>query len=1185
MFRFGKYMVLYRIGILASCGAIAYTLSLSTTTLAQIIPDNSLGVERSIVTPNVFHPDGLSDRIDGGAIRGSNLFHSFQDFNVGNLQRVYFANPAGIENILGRVTGNQASQILGTLGVLGRANLYLINPNGIIFGKNARLDIPGSFFASTARNLVLENGYQFGTDNPGSPPLLTVNLRPGLGDWLPDSGAIANSGNLSAQQNLTLVGNNLDLQGQLQAGGNLTLQAANNLRVRDSISDAFIAAAGQQLLVQGNKIDIFALNHPASGFFSGQNMTFRSANPIGANAHFYSGGNFNLENINGNRGDLSSDDDPIIRASGDVSFNSYTGASLHIFAGGSVNIDTIQITGTAFTKLLDETVTLSDGVTTVYINGNLEPTVDIRAGTTNFNPPGITGETTGFSAPPNANGTATSANITINRIIAPGGLVFLTNQYQPNPALSGDITVNRVIANVDAAGGGNVVIDSRGRIVTPNILDTSGVDFSTSPPRYISRGGDMTLLAKSDIFMPPSSQIFSYGTVGGNITLRSQSAIIQAPAAAADSFIESATYGAGQGGDVNLNAPTISLSNFVQSNVRRGAPGSGGRLIITANSLQANGAILSNVTRGGNGGNVIINADAISLDRSVVGSETFSSNGGKAGDVEINANTYVATNGGQVRSFTGGIGDAGNVTVSVLDSITLTGTNEAGVFSGFSSDVRPNSIGNAGTITIKTGSLSMAGGAQIRGTTAGRGNAGRIDIEAARSIALDGAILLPTPNRPEPRVITTTIVSEVLPGSQGQGNVIEIKTGQLSVSNGAGISASTVSSGNAGSILINATESVSFDGNPGAPFFPSGAFVGTLAGASGQGGTLTINTPSLSVTNGAQLEAVTESGGNAGNININASESVFLSGAYTGLFSNTTRGSTGNGGNISINHAQIEIRDSAAISVDSKGSGRGGNIEVQANRLTLNNDAKISAETASTDGGNISLALSDLLVLRRESRISTNAGNEAAGGDGGNIRIDSRFVVAFAPENSDITANAFFGRGGNVDINATSIFGLAFQPQLTPFSDITASSQFGVSGTVSLNTPEVDPGSGLLPLPAQVSDPSDQIIVGCAAAEGNSFTITGRGGLPENPTAAITVARSQTVWQDLRDFSSANERANTSPQNPQSSISQSRVQIVEATGWVVNEKGQVELVARLPNGTTVRPGFQFPHCNDLQKMR
>ncbi|NEQ10889.1 MAG: filamentous hemagglutinin N-terminal domain-containing protein, partial [Moorea sp. SIO4E2] len=72
------------------------------------------------------------------------------DFNVEELQRVYFANPAGIENIISRVTGTNPSSILGTLGVDGAANLFLLNPHGIIFGANAQLDIQGSFVASTA---------------------------------------------------------------------------------------------------------------------------------------------------------------------------------------------------------------------------------------------------------------------------------------------------------------------------------------------------------------------------------------------------------------------------------------------------------------------------------------------------------------------------------------------------------------------------------------------------------------------------------------------------------------------------------------------------------------------------------------------------------------------------------------------------------------------------------------------------------------------------------------------------------------------------------------------------------------------------------------------------------------------------------------------------------------------------
>ncbi|HBK64299.1 MAG TPA: filamentous hemagglutinin, partial [Cyanobacteria bacterium UBA11166] len=107
--------------------------------LAQLIPDNTLGTESSVVNPI----DELNDRIDGGAIRGTNSFQSFLEFNVGEGRGVYFANPDGILNILTRVTGNNPSNIFGRLGVLGDANLFLINPNGIVFGKNASLDING----------------------------------------------------------------------------------------------------------------------------------------------------------------------------------------------------------------------------------------------------------------------------------------------------------------------------------------------------------------------------------------------------------------------------------------------------------------------------------------------------------------------------------------------------------------------------------------------------------------------------------------------------------------------------------------------------------------------------------------------------------------------------------------------------------------------------------------------------------------------------------------------------------------------------------------------------------------------------------------------------------------------------------------------------------------------------------
>lgn len=162
-------------------GMVAFTL-ICTSVHAQITPDNTLSSESSIVQPNV-NINGLSsDRIDGGAVRDSTLFHSFQEFNVSEGRGAYFTNLAEVENVISRVTGENTSNILGRLGVIrGNANLFLINPNGIIFGANASLDLNGSFLASTSDSVELSDGLQFSATNPQNVPLLTISAPIGLG--------------------------------------------------------------------------------------------------------------------------------------------------------------------------------------------------------------------------------------------------------------------------------------------------------------------------------------------------------------------------------------------------------------------------------------------------------------------------------------------------------------------------------------------------------------------------------------------------------------------------------------------------------------------------------------------------------------------------------------------------------------------------------------------------------------------------------------------------------------------------------------------------------------------------------------------------------------------------------------------------------------------------------------------
>lgn len=144
--------------------------------LAQVVPDDSLGQERSQVRVDSETRRG----IEGGARRNDAVFHSFERFNIGDLESVYFDNPAGVESIFARITGRDGSRIRGTLGVSGGADLILINPNGIWFGPNARLDLTGSFLASTA-SAVNFSDFRFSTATPAAVPLLTNTVPIGLG--------------------------------------------------------------------------------------------------------------------------------------------------------------------------------------------------------------------------------------------------------------------------------------------------------------------------------------------------------------------------------------------------------------------------------------------------------------------------------------------------------------------------------------------------------------------------------------------------------------------------------------------------------------------------------------------------------------------------------------------------------------------------------------------------------------------------------------------------------------------------------------------------------------------------------------------------------------------------------------------------------------------------------------------
>ena len=168
---------------------------------AQITPDGT--------TSTTVNGDGNNFTIEQGDRAGNNLFHSFDEFSVPTLGSAVFNNAGDIANIFSRVTGSSISNIDGLLGANGAANLYLINPNGIIFGENASLNLGGSFFASTADSLLFEGDTEFSASNPQTAPLLEVNIPTGLSFRdIPGNITVQGDGNNNTQDALEVSSNN-----------------------------------------------------------------------------------------------------------------------------------------------------------------------------------------------------------------------------------------------------------------------------------------------------------------------------------------------------------------------------------------------------------------------------------------------------------------------------------------------------------------------------------------------------------------------------------------------------------------------------------------------------------------------------------------------------------------------------------------------------------------------------------------------------------------------------------------------------------------------------------------------------------------------------------------------------------------------------------------------------------------
>ncbi|MFS0513315.1 filamentous hemagglutinin N-terminal domain-containing protein [Nostoc sp. UIC 10607] len=1044
-------------GWLGCVGAVAVSIHPS---FAQLTPDSSLGKERSQVIP--FNQN--NDIIDGGAARGTNLFHSFQDFNVGVGRGVYFANPEGITNIFSRVTGGNSSNIFGNLGVLGDANLTLLNPNGILFGQNAQLDIQGSFLGTTANSLVFTNGVEFSATNPQAPPLLAINVPVGLQFGSQPGGitsqAVGTLG-VGSGSTLALMGGEITLDGSFlfTQNGQVKLGAVSGdttvgLNVNgSSLGFKFLENFGRAPINLTNGSFIVASGNSAIELFGGE---------IGLNDVFIYGNNGGSIVVDATQLNLGNDSSIV-----SATFGAAKGGDIQIQASDAV---TLASSSSIFSSS-DDTgaggdVTINAGKITITGDGTPENIVGIST---------------------SSNGKGNGGNLTLNAtesVNINGGFIQVYN----GAGNGGNLTVRATDA-VNITDNGSLGLFSDGSGSTGNIQ----IETGTLRVQNNFLGGGVTALASDGgsvgsisiqarnavevtqsniytlIFLPLGN---TTQATAGDITIETQRLNLKD-----GSDIRTNTYSSANAANILIKASEyvrISGKSYVSSNTYTGS-GNGGNITIETPqlSLTQGGHINTSSTRSsGNAGNITIRAKDVELDGFVfVPKEQFLAGLNQGAAEEFLSDPLTQ----EILSRFGGISDMSDL------SSDVTGSN---------ADVR------GGTITIDTERLRLSNGGNISTSVlAGRGQGGNLVVRATDSIDITGV----GAERLDGSFAPSGLFAELQTRGIGSGGSIDVTTERLNLSNNGQISATTFNQGNAGNIGINANL-IDLRGS-------SAIITQVDDKAKGNAGNISIQTQLLNVQEESGISSATYGNGNAGNLTVQA-DNIILTGSNDGLFTGITssvyEGANGKGGDIDITTNNIDIRDNAQIISGSLGTGEAGDIRINANFIEI--IGKLSAIASSTNagnGGDINLNIADLLLLRNGAFISTTAGRAQAGGDGGNININSKFIVAIPEENSDIRANAYTGSGGRIQINSQGIFGIESRPQLTEKSDITASSELGVSGITDINAPDTtsiqNSFTGAFP---NVIDTNALIANSCvsrSSKQEGTFFITGSGALRNSP--------------------------------------------------------------------------------------
>jgi filamentous hemagglutinin family protein len=479
------------------------------------------------------------------------------------------------------------------------------------------------------------------------------------------------------------------------------------------------------------------------------------------------------------------------------------------------------------------------------------------------------------------------------------------------------------------------------------------------------------------------------------------------------------------------------------------------------------------------------NPASITIDRSVLvvpSRQTFSVIGGD-----------ITVDGGDLRAPSGRLNMA---SVAAPGSVTISGTEPPSALQvdGFERlgaidlsqktriDVSDASINNgSGTVVIRGGRLHINDSsvrANARGNTPGAETGVDIAVTEALDIA-DGAT-----------IETSTILGT------GRAGAIKVQGGQVRLTGGAQVNSNTAATGGpGGTIEVTATDSVVLSGgNDAGPSRLASATSGDR-----EAGLVKISAPVVRVEKGALIQATTSRTGRAGAIEVTATDGqiTVTEGAQilsTTSFDNPAGPVGGPGGDIMLNAGVIDLSQEARVSVESTGTGNAGSIRIAATDTFRSTDSSVTTRAEKSQGGTIQITAQTMVRLRHSEVTTTVAGGDERAG---NVTIDPEFVIL---ENSNITANAVGGPGGNIAITAGTFLA-------DPASTVSASSARNIDGEISIRAPVQDLSGAATPLPQDVVPATVLLSDQCAARlrEGvvSSLVTRGRDGIPASPEGVL----------------------------------------------------------------------------------